>query len=173
MAGHGAVRLRLQSAPAQLSPQHGESVQVTDAADDLGDPVVVRRDGAPAYALVAVVDDASDAMTRIVRGRDLLAPALLQQAVAAVVLPVINAARTIQDTPKITYQPTTYFHPLLLESAEAGKWSKFHGAVAVPELSRFMTPEQLCGTLMQIIGFGNGQPMTPIQAEQKFSPGRN
>ena len=39
-----------------------------------------RRDGAPAYALASVVDDAASGVTRIVRGRDLLSLTPLQDA---------------------------------------------------------------------------------------------
>ena len=51
-------------------------------------------------------------------------------AVAAVVLPVINTARTGKDIPIITYQPTTYFTLALDPQRPAN--GQFHG-VAVPE----------------------------------------
>ena len=42
-------------------------------ADDIGDPVLRRRDGDIAYALAVVVDDALQGVTDIVRGQDLVA----------------------------------------------------------------------------------------------------
>ncbi|MFC0035071.1 tRNA glutamyl-Q(34) synthetase GluQRS [Cardiobacterium valvarum] len=42
-------------------------------ADDIGDPVLRRRDGDIAYALAVVIDDALQGVTDVVRGQDLVA----------------------------------------------------------------------------------------------------
>src|SRR6476646_6773063 len=47
-------------------------------AHELGDPVVRRRDGAIAYQLAVVVDDADAGVTDVVRGRD-IAPSTATQ----------------------------------------------------------------------------------------------
>lgn len=44
-----------------------------DLANEIGDPVLKRRDGDIAYALAVVIDDALQGITHIVRGADLLA----------------------------------------------------------------------------------------------------
>lgn len=46
--------------------------QATNPARDLGDFVVAKSDGTPAYQLAVVVDDAAAGVTHIVRGDDLL-----------------------------------------------------------------------------------------------------
>jgi glutamyl-Q tRNA(Asp) synthetase len=49
-----------------------QGVVTTDLAATVGDYVIVRRDGLPAYHLAAVVDDAEQLVTSVVRGIDLL-----------------------------------------------------------------------------------------------------
>ena len=143
------------------------ALQVNDARAKLGDPVIVRRDGAPSYALVSVIDDACDAMNQVVRGRDLLPSALLQQAIADVVVPVMNQQR--QPDRFVHYALAARYHPLVLESHISDKWSKFHGAVAVPELRQSLQPEALCGQLLHAFGIGSGVPITPSDAVADFS----
>jgi glutamyl-Q tRNA(Asp) synthetase len=48
----------------------------------LGDPVIIRRDGTPAYQLAVVVDDAFQRITHVVRGSDLLESTAWQLAIA-------------------------------------------------------------------------------------------
>lgn len=68
-AGPAALRFRVNDAPIQfddlfLGPQ---------TFRDMGDVVIERRDGIATYQLAVVVDDAFQAVTRVVRGADLLA----------------------------------------------------------------------------------------------------
>jgi len=65
-----------------------------------GDVVLARRDGAPAYHLAVVVDDAFQGVTRVTRGRDLF-PATpvhrLLQALLGLPAPVYRHHRLIRD----------------------------------------------------------------------------
>lgn len=104
---------------------------------NLPDPVVRRRDGAVAYQLAVVVDDAAIGVTHIVRGRDIEPSTGTQQALQRLLgLPT----------------PTYHHHALLQEADGSGKLSKFHGAVAVPELQRRYRPDDLCGFLAWCCG---------------------
>jgi glutamyl-Q tRNA(Asp) synthetase len=66
-----AVRMRVDTAPIRFEDAlQGEIA--TDLGASLGDYVVVRRDGLPAYHLAVVLDDGTQGVTTIVRGVDLL-----------------------------------------------------------------------------------------------------
>lgn len=113
-----------------------------DVAAEMGDPVLRRRDGAIAYHLASVVDDAAVGVTRVVRGADLVASTATQVALQGLLgLPT----------------PSYRHHPLLLEERPAGtagqaKFAKLHGAVAAPELRRHYAAEELCGLLAWVAG---------------------
>ncbi len=102
-----------------------------------GDPVVRRRDGAVAYQLACVVDDAAIGIDTVIRGHD-LAPATASQV----------ALQRLLGLPEPRYR----HHLLLLEADRERKFSKFHGAVAAPELRQALSAEALCGFLAWCAG---------------------
>lgn len=66
-----AVRLQVETGTIEF----GDLIQgrvAQDLARAVGDFVLVRKEGLPAYQLAVVVDDAAQGITRIVRGSDLL-----------------------------------------------------------------------------------------------------
>jgi glutamyl-tRNA synthetase len=77
------LRLLVPDGPVTVSDElSGE--HTSDVQRDVGDFLIAKRDGAPAYQLAVVVDDARQGVTEVVRGEDLLPSAarqtLLQQA---------------------------------------------------------------------------------------------
>lgn len=141
----GAVRVRLPEGLVELRDESALDLS-QDPLAAMGDPVLRRRDGAIAYHLAVVVDDAEAGITRIVRGRD-IAPStathvLLQRALG---LP----------TP-------TYRHHFLLLQESGGKLAKLHGAVGWRELASVYDGPALCGLLAQLAGLASSaQPTTP------------
>jgi glutamyl-tRNA synthetase/glutamyl-Q tRNA(Asp) synthetase len=132
----GWIELRDESGlPLSQDPQQAQ-----------GDPVVRRRDGAIAYQLAGVVDDAHCGVTRVVRGRDLAGSTALQVAL-----------QRLLGLPQPTYR-----HHLLLLEERGGKLAKLHGAVAAAELRRVYSGAQLCGLLAHAAGLAaSPEPATP------------
>lgn len=135
-AARQPIRLRLPDEPIALTDESGLDLS-QNPARDMGDPVLVRRDGAIAYHLAVVVDDGESGVDRIVRGRD-IAPST---ATHVCIQRLLGLA-----TPRYRH------HFLLLESQRDRKLAKFHGAVGAGELARHYTPEALCGVLARIAG---------------------
>ena len=67
----GALTLRVSDCMIEYVDRH-YGTQTVDIKNDIGDFIVRRRDGAWAYQLAVVVDDALMGVTEVVRGRDLL-----------------------------------------------------------------------------------------------------
>jgi glutamyl-tRNA synthetase/glutamyl-Q tRNA(Asp) synthetase len=112
-------------------------------AIELGDPIVRRRDGAIAYQLAVVVDDADEGITDVVRGRD-IAPSTATQVLLQRLLGVA--------TPRYRH------HFLLLEPA-GDKLAKLHGSIPWSELrARYDDPRELCSVLAQAANLGSGTP---------------
>jgi glutamyl/glutaminyl-tRNA synthetase len=125
-----------------------------DPAREMGDPIVRRRDGAVAYQLAVVVDDAGSGVTRVVRGRD-LAPSTATQV----------ALQRLLGLPKLVYR-----HHLLLYEENGSKLSKLHRAVAAEALRSVYTPSALVGWLARAAGLRDTDtPATPEQLLPDFS----
>jgi glutamyl-Q tRNA(Asp) synthetase len=98
--------------------------QTQDLMQTIGDFVLKRRDGAWAYQLAVVTDDADQGVTHVVRGEDLAS----------------NTARQIYLQRCLNLAPVHYLHTPLLFDEQGHKLSKHRGAPAAmvnkPELAR-------------------------------------
>lgn len=116
--------------------EEGDLDLAADPLRDFGDPVVRRRDGAVAYHLASVVDDAASGVSRVVRGRDLAPSTPLQVAIGRLL-----------GLPEPRYR-----HHLLLLEPRGTKLAKLHGSLPLPELRVHYGPEALCGVLAHAAG---------------------
>ena len=140
-----ALRAKLPDARIELRDASGADLSGIPARDP-GDPVVRRRDGAFAYPLAGVCDDAQAGVTHVVRGRD-LAPTTPTQA----------ALQDLLELPRPHYR-----HHLLLLEERGDKLAKLHGAVGSPELRAHYTAPELCGLLARAAGLrADPAPVTP------------
>lgn len=134
-AAREPLRLRIPSGVVRPKEEGGLDLS-GDPARDFGDPVVRRRDGAVAYHLASVVDDAAAGVTRVVRGRDLAPSTALQRAIGALL-----------GLPEPRYR-----HHLLLLEPRGGKLAKLHGSLPLPALRAHLPAEALCGLLAAAAG---------------------
>ncbi len=137
----GPVRVRLPDERVELIDDGGMDLSQTPARD-MGDPIVRRRDGVIAYQLAVVVDDADEAITDVVRGRD-IAPSTATQVLLQRLLGV--------PAPRYRH------HFLLLEQA-GDKLAKLHGSIPYSKLRAHHSGGELRDRLAAAAGQGTGMP---------------
>lgn len=150
------LRVRLPDDEVELIDEGGLVLSQVPARE-LGDPVVRRKDGALAYQLVVVIDDAQQGVTRVVRGRD-IAPSTATQ----VLLQRLLGAPT----------PRYRHHFLLVEPSAEGpiKLAKLHGSIPYSELRARFDGRTLCGMLAAAAGLlPHARPCTPSELISGFS----
>jgi glutamyl-tRNA synthetase/nondiscriminating glutamyl-tRNA synthetase len=116
--------------------------------DVIGDPVIVRADGSPAYNFAVVVDDALMEVTHVVRGEDHIS----------------NTPRQILLYEALGFTPPAFAHLSLVMGPDHSPLSKRHGATSVAEFrSKGYLPEALVNYL-SLIGWspGGGDELLPI-----------
>jgi nondiscriminating glutamyl-tRNA synthetase len=125
-------------------------------SDVIGDPVIVRADGSPAYNFAVVVDDALMEVTHVVRGEDHIS----------------NTPRQVLLYQALGFTPPTFAHLALVMGPDHAPLSKRHGATSVAEFrSKGYLPEALVNYLA-LIGWspGGGDELLPIdELARRFS----
>ncbi len=114
----------------------------------IGDPVLVRSDGNPAYNFAVVVDDALMEVTDVVRGEDHIS----------------NTPRQILIYEALGFRPPRFAHLALVMGPDHTPLSKRHGATSVSEFrAKGYLPEALVNYLA-LIGWspGNEEELLPI-----------
>jgi len=123
--------------------------QVRFGTDVIGDPVLVRSGGVPAYNFAVVVDDALMEITHVVRGEDHIS----------------NTPRQVLLYEAFGWTPPAFAHVSLVLGPDHAPLSKRHGATSVKEFrERGYLPEALTNYLA-LIGWspGEGEELVPIE----------
>ncbi|CAN5751402.1 glutamate--tRNA ligase [soil metagenome] len=129
---------------------HGVDVTFNDLVRDdvsfssevIGDPVIVRSDGRPAYNFAVVVDDALMEITHVIRGEDHIS----------------NTPRQLLMYQALGFTPPQFAHLSLVMGPDHTPLSKRHGATSVAEFrERGYLPEALVNYLA-LIGWSPGGP---------------
>lgn len=107
----------------------------------IGDPVIVRSDGGPAYNYAVVVDDAQMAVSHVIRGEDHIS----------------NTPRQILIYEAFGWTPPVFAHLSLVLGPDHAPLSKRHGATSVSEFrARGYLPEALVNYLA-LLGWSPGE----------------
>ena len=114
--------------------------------DVIGDPVIVRADGTPAYNFAVVVDDALMEMTHVIRGEDHIS----------------NTPRQILLYEALGFTPPAFAHLSLVMGPDHSPLSKRHGATSVAEFrAKGYLPEALVNYLA-LIGWSPGRTASEL-----------
>lgn len=152
-AGTAALRVEVPHRKVSITDGHYGPLTV-DLYEQVGDFVVRRKDGAYAYQLAVVVDDALTGVTEVVRGRDLLLSAPQQTFLAKLLeLPA----------PK-------YYHFPLLTNRAGQRLSKRDKSMDMSVLRYRHSAQEIIGYLGHLAGLlPKPTPMTPQQLLPLFS----
>jgi glutamyl-tRNA synthetase len=128
-------------------------------SDVIGDPIIVRSDGTPAYNFAVVVDDALMAISHVIRGEDHIS----------------NTPRQILLYEALGFAPPIFAHLALVMGPDHTPLSKRHGATSVAEFrGKGYLPEALVNYLA-LIGWspGGGEELVPVEElARRFSLGK-
>ena len=123
---------------------------VTFHTDVIGDPVLVRSDGIPAYNFAVVIDDEAMKVTHVIRGEDHIS----------------NTPRQILLYEAFGYTPPAFAHLSLVMGPDHAPLSKRHGATSVREFrEKGYLPEALVNYLA-LIGWSPGQNEELLPADE-------
>jgi nondiscriminating glutamyl-tRNA synthetase len=160
-----AARVTAGQRPAiRFRVPDGRDVAFTDVvrgevrfhADVIGDPVIVRADGTPAYNFAVVVDDALMEVTHVVRGEDHIS----------------NTPRQLLLYEALGFTPPRFAHLSMVLGPDHAPLSKRHGATSVSEFrSKGYLPEALVNYLA-LIGWspgGNDELLPIAELARRFS----
>jgi nondiscriminating glutamyl-tRNA synthetase len=129
-----AIRFRV---PENREIVCGDAVrgEVRFHTDVIGDPIIMRGDGTPAYNFAVVIDDALMAITHVVRGEDHIS----------------NTPRQILLYEALGFTPPAFAHLALVMGPDHTPLSKRHGATSVAEFrAKGYLPEALVNYLALI-----------------------
>ncbi len=158
LADATARRAGGETAVIRLRVPAGREVAFTDVVrglvtfhtDVIGDPVLVRSDGIPAYNFAVVIDDEQMKVTHVIRGEDHIS----------------NTPRQILLYEAFGYPPPAFAHLSLVMGPDHAPLSKRHGATSVREFrEKGYLPEALVNYLA-LIGWSPGHNEELLPADE-------
>ena len=145
-----ALRVR-----AECALIHFHDRLLEDQSGLVDDFVVRRNDGAYAYNLAVVVDDADQGIEEVVRGEDLLD----------------STPRQLWLASQLGIEPPSHAHVQLVLGADGKRLAKRHGAVTLAD--RRESPDEVRALLARSLGLAEvGEQPSPRQLAARFDPRR-
>ena len=127
--------------------------EVRFGGDVIGDPVIVRADGHPAYNFAVVVDDALMEITHVIRGEDHIS----------------NTPRQLLLYEAMGFTPPVFAHLALVLGPDHSPLSKRHGATSIAEFrAKGYRPEALVNYLA-LIGWSPRHGTASSDADELLS----
>ena len=130
-----ATRLIVPDQSITFEDGHYGTMEV-NLATQVGDFIIRRKDGAWAYQLAVVVDDALMGVTEVVRGRDLLLSSPQQMYIASL----------------LNFPSPAFIHLPLLCNTSGQRLSKRDSSLDMNSLRQHHTPTEIIGQLAYIAG---------------------
>lgn len=131
--------------------------EVVFSADVIGDFVIVRSDGRPAYNFAVVVDDALMQVTQVIRGEDHIS----------------NTPRQVLLYEAMGMEPPSFAHLSLVLGPDHAPLSKRHGATSVAEFrAKGYLPESLVNYLA-LIGWSPARSISGAEQVEGALAGEN
>ncbi len=128
--------------------------QSVDLATHCGDFIVRRKDGAWAYQLAVVVDDALMGVNEVVRGRDLL----------------LSSPQQIYLARQLGFNPPSFIHLPLLCNVAGQRLSKRDRSLDMEQLRLRHSPEEIVGFLAHVAGLQTtSRPVAPTELLSTFA----
>ena len=157
--GKACVALRVRVEPGEVC--FGDLLRgrcCFQPAEETGDFVVRRKDGAAAYQLAVVVDDDAMAITHVVRSGDLLS----------------STARQLLLFRALGLPEPRFLHVPLMLGEDGERLAKRHGAVSLGELrARGVPAERVIGWLAATCGLAEeGEDLPARELIPRFSVDR-
>jgi glutamyl-tRNA synthetase/nondiscriminating glutamyl-tRNA synthetase len=150
-----AVRFRI---PEQREIVFADAVrgELRFQTEVIGDPIILRSEGTPAYNFAVVIDDALMAITHVLRGDDHIS----------------NTPRQLLLYEALGFPPPVFAHVAMVLGPDHTRLSKRHGATSVDEFrAKGFLPEALVNYLA-MLGWsgGDGDGLSSVEAlARKFS----
>lgn len=151
--GPAATRLMVPDSDQLFDDGH-YGAQCVNLGRQVGDFIIRRKDGAWAYQLAVVVDDALTGITEVVRGRDLL----------------LSSPQQIYVARLLGFAPPRFAHLPLLCNTAGQRLSKRDLSLDMAALRQRFTAHEIIGWMARLAGLTDTvQPISPSQLLSAFS----